>query len=184
MIPGQKPKPLEQRTAEGNLEHRPLPEPVMVGGRPSPGELDEPPAWLSEDAKWFWRDSIVRLIDVGIVDRVDVPTLEMLATQYAIARQAVRVLQSEGHYTRGSVGQLRPHPALRIYNEAFDRFTKLAEHYALTPIARTRLGLAELHRRSMKREVEDGLGEVKFEPVLTDADGDEIDQAVDAEVVD
>jgi hypothetical protein len=115
--------------------------------------------------------------------------LEQLAVQYARIRQAQRVLAVDGHFVRGSVGQLRPHPALKIEGDATDRFLKLAEHYALTPIARTRLGLAELHRRSLAEELNAGLGKPELRkagratPVLTSEDGDEIDQVVDAVVV-
>lgn len=186
-IRGRKPKPLEQRQREGNAGHRRLPEPVIIGGRPALAELEEPPAHLPDEAKDFWRDSVQRLIEVGVVDRVDVPVLEQLSVQYARIRQAQRVLREDGHFVRGSVGQLRPHPALKVEQDATILFLKMAEHYALTPIARTRLGLAELHRRSLADELKSGLGGAELTPVLTDEDaerdGDEVDQAVDAEVV-
>lgn len=187
---GRKPKPVEQRIREGNIEKTPLPEPLLVSGRPRMDELREPPDYLPEEAKDFWRDSVTQLINVGIVDRVDVPVLEQLAVQYARIRQAQRVLAEQGHYVRGSVGQLRPHPALKIEQDATSLFLKMAEHYALTPVARTRLGLAELHRRSLAEELGQGLGNAeltpvkkKRKPVLTDADGDEIDNVIDATVV-
>jgi P27 family predicted phage terminase small subunit len=184
---GRKPIPVEQRHREGNASKTKLPEPLLVAGRPTFAELEEPPAHLPVEAKAFWRDSVVRLIEVGIVDRVDIPVLEQLAVQYARIRQAQRVLAVDGHYVHGSVGQLREHPAMKIEREATILFLKMAEHYALTPIARTRLGLAELHRRSLSAELKEGLGGAELRPVLTDADaeanGDEIDQAVDAEVV-
>lgn len=180
---GSKPKPVEQKLREGNPGKRPLPEPLLVAGRPQHGELAEPPEHLPEEAKEFWKESITRLIEVGIIDRVDVPVLEQLSVQYARIRQAQRVLAVDGHYVRGSVGQLRPHPALKIEQDATTLFLKMAEHYALTPIARTRLGLAELHRRSLQAEISDNLATPKLTPVLTDDDGDEIDQVVDGEVV-
>lgn len=169
---GRKPKPAEQKALEGNPGHRPLPEPVLVGGRPLPTEMIEPPAYLPDDAQEFWRDSVATLIEVGIIDRVDAPALEALATQYARMRQANRVVASEGHFARGSTGQLVQHPALKIEREATAMFMRLAEHYALTPIARVRLGMAELHRRSLAQELNDDLG------------GDSALEPVDARVVD
>lgn len=187
---GRKPKPIEQRRKEGNAGKRPVPEALLVAGRPDLQELAEPPEHLPKMAKEFWTSTIVKLAEVGILDRVDVPVLEMLASQYAMVRGSQKVLDEDGYFVRGSVGQIRPHPALKIHNDATDRFLKLAEHYALTPIARTRLGLAELHRRSLKKELEDAglsggasLRKVGEEPILTSDDGDEIDQVVDAEVV-
>jgi P27 family predicted phage terminase small subunit len=178
---GRKPQPVEQRIKEGNTQNRPLPQTVLVSGRPAPRELDEPPPHLPPEAQEFWRESVARLVEVGIVDKVDVPVLEQLSVQYARIRQAQRVLAIDGHYVRGSVGQLRPHPALKIEQDATNLFFKIAEHYALTPVARTRLGLAELHARSLKAELDSGLKAPTFTP-LTDDDPDEIDM-VEAEVV-
>lgn len=183
---GRKPQPIEARVVAGNPQRRPLPEPLLVGGRPALDELNEPPEHLPPEAKEFWTTSIVRLIEVGIIDRVDVPVLEQLATQYARIRQAQRVLSQDGHFTRGSMGQIREHPAMKIERDATAMFLKIAEHYALTPIARTRLGLAELHRRTLSQELTEGLGaaNLKAVPVLHSDDGrDEIDDAVDAVVV-
>src|SRR5947209_5189831 len=81
--------------------------------------------------------------------RVDMPMLEAMSIQYARAMQARRVLRSEGLFTSGSVGQLREHPAVKIEREATTLFARLAEQFALTPASRSRLGMAELHRRSL-----------------------------------
>jgi P27 family predicted phage terminase small subunit len=168
---------------------KPKPDTLLVSGRPTLAELQEPPEHIPAEAKDFWRDSVTRLIEVGIVDRVDVPVLEQLATQYARIRQSQRVLAQDGHFVRGSVGQLREHPAMKIEREATRMFLQLAEHYALTPIARTRLGLAELHRRSLAEELKEGLGGAKLKkagraPVMTSDEGrDEIDDVVEATVV-
>lgn len=181
---GHPPTPIEQRIKEGNPSKRPLPEPVLVGGRPTVAELQDPPAYLPEEAKDFWRDSVAQLVEVGIVDRVDRPVLEQLAVQYARIRQSQRVLAEQGHYVRGSSGQLRPHPALKIEQDSTVLFLRIAEHYALTPVARTRLGLAELHRRSLQQELQSGLKKPDLKPILTDEDGDEVDRAAEAEIAD
>jgi P27 family predicted phage terminase small subunit len=162
---GPKPKPVEQRIKEGNPGHRPLPEPLLIGGRPARHELEIPPDHLSEPAKEFWAESVETLVNVGVADRVDRPVLEMMATEYANWRYAARVLKEDGFFVRGSVGQIREHPALKIQGQASDRFLKIAEQYGLTPIARTRLGLAELHRRSLKQELEGGLMQPTLTPV-------------------
>ena len=158
---GRPPKPSEIRRREGNPGHRPLPEVILISGRPALGELDEPPAHLSKDARDFWSTTVARLIESGIVDRVDIPALEQLATQYARIRQAQRVIASDGHYIRGSVGQLRESPALKIEREATILFLRLAENFGLTPVARARLGLAEMSRRTLAAELA-----ASFEPLL------------------
>lgn len=155
---GRKPIPVEQRRLEGeDVSHRPLPEPVVAGGRVH--EFPGPPLDLPRDAHPFWRDTLKLLADVGILDMVDMPALVLLGTQYARAAQARRVLASEGLFASGSQGQVVAHPAVAIEQKATAMFLKLAEHYALTPIARTRLGLADLQRQSMQSELDRQLGD-------------------------
>lgn len=162
---GRKPKPVEQRRAEGNPRKHPIPAPVLVGGRPSREELMEPPEHLHEDAKSFWKEAVAKLVDVGIVDRIDIPVLEQLATQYARIRAAQRAINHYGHFTVGSQGQPREHPAVKIEREATKLFLQLAEHYALTPVARTRLGLADVHRRTLEHELSENLVKPKLRKV-------------------
>jgi P27 family predicted phage terminase small subunit len=168
-VRGRKPVPAEQRLLEGNPGKRPIPEPVLVGGRPGDGEMTDPPDHLPAEAKAFWRVSVARLIDVGIVDRVDGPLLEMLATTYARWRQASRVLAVDGHFVHGIGGSLRAHPAIKIERDANAAFLRMAEHFALSPVARTRLGLQELHRRTLAAELADALGEPDLQPIDVDA---------------
>ncbi len=85
---------------------------------------------------------------------------------YSRSLQARRVVESEGLFTQGSVGQLRPHPALQIEREATTAFWKFAGEFGLTPVARTRLAVGELHRQSLAVEFQHTLGE----PILTPAD--------------
>ena len=164
MPPGTKPKPVEQRMREGTHRADRHPEAIVVAGRPVPAELATPPAHLPPDAKEFWKDAIVKLAEAGIVDFVDIPAFEMLATQYARVREAGRVVAKEGHLVPGSVGQPREHPALRIERDATKEFLKLAEHFALTPVARTRLGLAGLQAKTMAAEMDDTLGKPNLTP--------------------
>ena len=165
MAGGPLPKTVEQRQREGNREKRPLPEPVLVAGRVEPGELErlkEPPERLPKEGKEFWRESIVRLVEVGIIDRADLPALEMLATLYARIVRAGKAISEEGFFTFTSNGTPKEHPAVKIERDSIGMFFRLADHYALTPVARTRLGLAEVHRRTLAKEMETGLGKPNF----------------------
>jgi P27 family predicted phage terminase small subunit len=146
----------ERRLEATNVSKRPLPEPMLVAGRPD-HELDNPPDDLPADGREFWTLTVRRLVDVGMLDLVDETALRMLATQYARWRQAGRVIAEVGHFARGSIGQIREHPAVKIEREAHNLYLKTAEHFGLTPMARTRLGLAELHRRSLHAEMDRAL---------------------------
>jgi P27 family predicted phage terminase small subunit len=172
---GRKPTPVEQRRLEGGREtsHRQVLEPLLVAGRPD-HELDEPPADLPADGKSFWISTVARLIDVGMLDLVDETALRMLATQYARWCQAGRVVALDGHFVRGSVGQLREHPAIKIEREAHGLYLKTAEQFGLTPMARTRLGLAELHRRSLHAEMDRTLGDADVIEGEVEADDGDI----------
>lgn len=162
---GRRPKPVEQRIAEGNPGHRPLPEPLLVAGRLTANELAAPPDDLPADAKRLWLGDVQRIIDAGIADRVDRASLEALCVAYARAKQAGRVVSKVGLFTEGSRGQLREHPAVKIERESWTWFQRMAEQYGMTPVARTRLGQAELHRRTLAAELEDKLGDMELEPI-------------------
>jgi P27 family predicted phage terminase small subunit len=146
VIKGRKPKPVEVRRREGNPRKHAMPEPLQVGGRVA--EL-EPPEDLPEDGKDVWKQIVPRLAEVGVLDQVDTYAVEAMCTQWARAKQAGRIIAQQGHVTIGSTGQLVEHPALQTERNAFQQFLRFAEHYALTPVARTRLGLAELERKSL-----------------------------------
>lgn len=164
---GRKPKPVEERIREGNAGRRTLPEPMLVAGRPELGVFARPPSYLPPMAKRFWGDFVSRLVEVGCVDQVDRPALEGLATLYARARQAGEEIRRNGRLLGyGSMGQLVEHPAVRVERQSWKQFYAMCEHFALTPIARTRLGLAELHRRSLADEMRDALGTPELQPVV------------------
>lgn len=152
---GRKPRPSELRLLEGNPGHRPVPQPVVIAGRPVPGELEEPPEHLPDDAKDFWRVTVPRLVSAGIVDRVDIPALIALATQYDVMVKARRVIAQKGLFARGSTGQIVEHPAVKIERNAAKAFQSLSEQFGITPVARVRLGKAELERQSLDQALKE-----------------------------
>ena len=158
--------------------HRPDPHPVVFAGRPLDEELMEPPADLPRDAKALWRQHVAPLAEIGVVDRCDRPALEALCVAYARAKQAGRVIAVDGVFSAGSMQQLRAHPAIKIEADAWQSYLRLAEHFGMTPVARVRLGLAELNRRSLAHELHDQLGALTLEPLPVDAQVvDDDDQA-------
>jgi len=155
-VRGRKPVPVEQRRLEGqDVSHRPLPQAVLVGGRP---ETLERPAGLPKEAWPFWEESVGHLVNAGIADRVDLPALTMLATLYARYIQARKIIAKDGLLAIGSSGQFVEHPAVKIERNSMKMFLTAAEQYGIGPVARTRLGLADLHRRNMAAELERALG--------------------------
>jgi P27 family predicted phage terminase small subunit len=166
---GNAPKPVEQARREGNPGKRELPEPLLVAGRPVEGDqMLEAPENLPKDGKDAWNMVVPTLHEVGLLDRVDRLALTAMCMSWARAMQAGKVIARQGHLVRGSTGQVREHPSLRTERESFRQFFTMAEHFALTPVARTRLGLAELHRRTLKAEMTSALGDVELVPVDAD----------------
>lgn len=122
-------------------------------------------AMISAD-KRLWREIVPRLVEVGVVDRVDRTALEGLCTLYARACQAGRAVAFEGHFARGSKGQIRDHPGGADRTATPGRFHRMSKSFTLTPVARARLGLAQLgFRRSLDAEFEREVGKADFTPV-------------------
>lgn len=149
MARGRKPKPIELREAEENPGRRPLPAPL-----PSSGELvTEPPAMLGDDGAQLWREMTVRLGSVGALDAVDRAALTAMCLQWDRSCEAARVLDEQGHYARGSMGQLVAHPALAVERASHVALLKFAAEYAATPVARARVATAQ-SAQAQQRELE------------------------------
>ena len=159
---GRKPKPVEVRRREGNPRKRPLPEPVLIGGRAAP----RMPSYLPQQAKTAWRQIVPRLHEVGMLDRVDGPALEALCVQVGIMRQATEEIAAlDGLVATGSQGQPVAHPLLSVLTSAQNAVRQWTERFGLDPSTRTRLGLSELHRRSLASELHDQLGDAVLRAV-------------------
>lgn len=90
MPDGQKPRSLEDRRNAG--EHTPLP--VVVGGRPTAGEMEAPPRGLDRWARAAWREVVPQLVASRLIDRVDRHALEA----YALHMGRARALREEIEY--------------------------------------------------------------------------------------
>ena len=165
---GRKPKPIEERIRAGNPGHRALPEPLMIAGRPELAEMMRAPRYLPKEGRDYWRSTVTRLVEIGMIDRVDRAALEMLATSYARWRQAVAMLADQDLLVLGARAQLKQHPAIRIERDAATLYMRTAEHFGVTPIARSRLGLAEVHRRSLEAEMASALEVEPIDAVLVE----------------
>jgi len=139
-----KPTPVEIKRATGNPGNRPLPVAVVPGGRPDLRPPDDLPA----DAKMFWREVVDELNRHGVLAAVDAPALTILAVHWSHAEKARRVLDRDGLFMATAAGTISEHFALRTWRRSTDAFLKVSEHFALTPVARTRLGMAQLEFRS------------------------------------
>jgi P27 family predicted phage terminase small subunit len=169
MARGRKPKPIEIRDAEGNLVRRPLPAPVQPEKRLDP----TPPAVLGEHGAALWRELYEQLAPLGVLYAVDRAGLLALCLQWDRAMEAAAVLEEQGHYARGSMGQVVEHPALRIEARAHAAIVKFAAEYAATPVARARVATAQAARKQQE-EFEEIVGGDAIELDAEELDGDDL----------
>jgi P27 family predicted phage terminase small subunit len=175
-VKGRPPKSVEEKRLTGNPGKRDLPAPVLVSGRPEDDEIPAP-EWLPAEARDFWGRVVPALAKANIIDTADLVGVEMMALDYAYARRAAAVVDAQGFFVRGSMGQMVEHPALGVVRTFQTQWLRFAEHYALTPVGRTRLGLAQLQGVSLADELRKALGigeEEGLEPRVGDG-------AIDAE---
>lgn len=151
---GRKPKPLEQKIAEGNPSQHKLPEPVLIRGR----GMEKPEAMTPRENE-VWDEVVPQLVQANFVDGADVTMLEALCTNIARAREAREIIQREGMiaYTRG--GMPCVHPAIRVERDAWASALRIGEQFGLTPSARTRLGYQALKGRTLEQDLLDRLGD-------------------------
>ena len=151
---GPKPRPTELAIALGNPGHRALPDVVQVAGK---GALGKPAALEGEAAK-VWDEIVPLLTDAGLLDRIDAVILEGLCGLIARARYASKRIEQDGYtVAHAKTGIQSVSPWVRIERDAWAQAVKIGEHYGLTPVARTRLGLAVLKGRSLLQELDEGL---------------------------
>src|SRR5690242_12402889 len=110
MARGRKPKPLELAHLDGNPGRRQLPDVL-----PSTGDLAMPPPdMLGERGAELWNEMLAQLQVAGVLKASDRAALLALCLQWDRAMLMAEVLEQQGHFAKGSTGQLVEHPALRV----------------------------------------------------------------------
>jgi P27 family predicted phage terminase small subunit len=170
MARGRKPKPVELAQVDGNPGRRPLPEPL----RPEKGLDFTPPGMLGRDGAELWVEMTSQLGAIGALYAVDRAGLLALCLQWDRAMAAADVLEEQGHYARGSLGQVVEHPALKVEARAHAAILKFAAEYAATPVARARVATAAAARRQQDEFEEITAGEASEIDVAAEIDDDEL----------
>lgn len=124
-------KPSEQREAEGNAGHRPIPPVLAIGGR----ELAVP-THLGESALERWHVLVDALGGPnGILATVDAGSIESAAITWAELRRADLDVEERGQILADG----KVNPSVRIRRDAIQSFRMLAGELGLSPAARARL---------------------------------------------
>lgn len=151
---GRKPNPVELSKALGHPGHRPVPAVVTVGGKTT--DLDKPR--LEEGASDVWDELVPMLSQANLLDRIDAIALEGLCQLIARARHASSMIEKDGYtVVHAKTGVASVSPWVRIERDAWAQAMKLGEHFGLTPVARTRLGLAVLKGRTLQQTLSESI---------------------------
>lgn len=157
-------KPAALRDLEGGrtISHRRLPVEASVGSPIDPvlGDALAAPDHLPVEVVDVWNEIVPPLVEVGLARTVDVFMLEALCTHVAIARAVMAKMVGDGagldihaFVDRTAKGVPVVSPWHRIFRDSWRESLKIGQHYGLSPIARTRLGIALLQRTSLAEQL-------------------------------
>ena len=131
---GTKPKPTALLKQQGTYQKcRRRGEPEIPPGSP------KPPAWLDSEAVEEWRYAVAHLGGHKILTEADRTALAMYAEAVADYVSMRKVVKDEGYTIKTDKGNLIQHPALGAMGRAWDRATKLAREFGMTPSSRAGL---------------------------------------------
>ena len=140
------------------INHRPLVEPVVLSAKLDRHNLPEPPEDMPDEGKELWWEVLPWLVEVNVIQTIDMPSFIQMCRVYAQAERARKVLDEQGYFALGSGGQLSEHPAIKILQTAQMMFLRHAGEFGMTTMARTRLGLMDVQRKSIQQDMEWTLG--------------------------
>ena len=133
--------PTKLKKLKGTLrKHRVLPDEVSFQ---LASELPQPPAHFGKIATRVWVSIIPQLQDVGILETVDLPQLEMYCTNVEIYEKCSAIIKKAGltivFTNKNGHSYTAEHPALRSMNNAISLCGKLATKFGFDPAARTKV---------------------------------------------
>jgi P27 family predicted phage terminase small subunit len=95
------------------------------------------PAWLSKDAKKHYKFIVDELQESGLIAKIDMGVLAILATSYAGMKEAEEQIQSEGSELQETPnGYLQLSAAAVSFDRHASRYEKLAKQFGITVRAR------------------------------------------------
>lgn len=161
---GRPPEPLELAHLK-NTGRRNLPAPLESAAELSAAA----PNMLGEAGSELWDELYAQLSVAGVLKASDRAALLALCLQWDRAMLMAEVLEEQGHFSKGSMGQLTEHPALKVEARAHQLLLRFAAEYGATPVARARIAAAKRERDQVD-EFEEITGEAT---AIEDAEIDE-----------
>lgn len=153
---GPAPKPTALKKLAGNPGKR-----ALNGAEPQPERVvPAMPRGLPRRAQRFWKSHAEKLERLGLLTAVDGPAFTLMALHYAVALEALEIIQQglagqagedgtlEGAIMGGLMavdenGAMRKHPLLQVWRENSAAFRQYAMQFGLTPASRGRLSIPD-----------------------------------------
>lgn len=145
MVKGRKALPTAVKEARGNPGRRPLNDKEPKGEPLS----DRVPPNLSPLAAYFWRKYVTQLIRMGVPTGVDVPALILMAEHWAMAKQALLLINTEGLVTQDEKGLPRKHPLLQVWRDNSAAYRGYAAEFGMTASSRSKVRIEDEDQLSM-----------------------------------
>ena len=143
---GRKPVPTHLKMLHGNPGKRPLnrDEPVPEG------ELTDPPEWMPESQKTAWNYAIQHA-PAGLLKKLDRSILVVWVVAEDLHHRAAEMVEKFGILTKApNTGLPIQSPYLPVVNRQALIMMKAAEQLGFTPVARSRVQIAEPRRAHNK----------------------------------
>lgn len=143
---------------KGSISKRQKPDVVTLAPRVEEHTIPDPPEDIPREGQELWQQVVPWLVAQNAIQVIDLPAVKSMCIHYAQMEKLRRVLDEDGYFVLGSSGQMTEHPGIRQFNNSSNMFLRYAQEFGLTTIARTRLGLMDVQRKSIASEMEWTLG--------------------------
>ena len=144
---GRPPKPTEQKRLLGNPGKGKLPDPNKVIALP---HLSDPPVHLSKSAKQTWTEIIQT---APWVANTDGKVLLELCEKIELKKDLQRKLNESEYVLYTDKGYAYANPLFGMLSTTTTEIVKLLSMLGLTPVDRTKMGVAEVKARSKIEEL-------------------------------
>lgn len=113
-------------------------------GEPQPTGLPEPPAWLSNDARAAWEHVYPMLVAMGVLTRIDGPTLSRYCHVWARWRKVEQFIAEHGETYpvkdgNGKTRRIVAWPQVATARNLAQQLMEMEREFGMTPSARTRI---------------------------------------------
>lgn len=99
----------------------------------------DPPEYMNELAAGEWARMYPELSKLGLITKIDVVAFEGYCIAYAMWREAMEHLATEGMITEGDNGIPYQSPYLKIANNQLKIVQRFLNEFGMTPASRSRV---------------------------------------------